>query len=399
MSIRKPTIHSMNRRSYYCDYSRPGVYHVTLKTAETLRHPLGKVVGNIDKPDGDPEAPHVELTPVGRMVEQELLRSIAFHYPMMEVQDYVVMPEHMHFIIKAHRPIVSKNGRTMNLGRVIAGYKYGCNRQWWAMTGQIQDQRTEGAGQVQDQRSETAGTIVISSSAADALRPLPTLFSEGFTDVIPLSEEELEQKQEYIRANPRSRLLRSSNREWLQPQRGGIDTALTLSALQGYLQRECAPSQLTGLATLGSRLLLAGGHIVCDSYGNRDLLGRQCLPVVCHRKDARRMEEQKRRCRDAAEQGAVLVSPRIAKGEQEIIDEAVNHGHPVVLVADNGFPKIYHPSAERIEHCATGQLLSVSPWIYNYRLKDEGITVMECKTMNCVAQALCRTRDNWWTNS
>lgn len=79
--------------------------------------------------------------------------------------------------------------------------------------------------------------------------------------------------------------------------------------------------------------------------------------------------------------------------------EAVNHGHPVVLVADNGFPKIYHPSAERIEHCATGLLLSVSPWIYSYRLKDEGITVMECKTMNCVAQALCRTRDNWWTNS
>ena len=382
----------MNRRSYYCDYSGAGVYHVTLKTAEALRHPLGKVVGNIDKPDGDPEAPHVELTPVGQMVEQELLHSIALHYPMMEVQDYVVMPEHMHFIIKAHRRIVSKNGRTMNLGQVIAGYKYGCNRRWWVMTGQIGDK---------DQRTESAGTIVISSSAADTAGagPLPPLFSEGFTDVIPLSEEELEQKRRYIRANPRSRLLRSSNREWLQPQRGGIDTALTLQALQRYLQGECAPSQLTGLSTLGSRLLLEGGHIVCDSYGNRELLGRRCLPVVCHRRDARRMEEQKRRCRDAAEQGAVLVSPRIAKGEQEIIDEAVNHGHPVILVADNGFPEIYHPSAERIEHCATGQLLSVSPWTYRYRLKDEGITVMECKTMNCIAQALCRTRDSWWTNS
>ena len=90
MSIKKPTIHSMNRRSYYCDYSRPGVYHVTLKTAEALRHPLGKVVGDIDKPDGDPKAPHVELTPLGRMVEQELLHSIALHYPMMEVQDLLL---------------------------------------------------------------------------------------------------------------------------------------------------------------------------------------------------------------------------------------------------------------------------------------------------------------------
>ena len=40
MSIKKPAIHSMNRRSYYCDYSGAGVYHVTLKTAEALRHPL-----------------------------------------------------------------------------------------------------------------------------------------------------------------------------------------------------------------------------------------------------------------------------------------------------------------------------------------------------------------------
>lgn len=70
------------------------------------------------------------------MVEQELLNSIREHYPMIEVQDYVVMPEHMHFIIEVHSPIVSKNGRKQHLGQVMAGFKKGCNHRYWALTGQ-----------------------------------------------------------------------------------------------------------------------------------------------------------------------------------------------------------------------------------------------------------------------
>lgn len=411
MIIKKPTIHSMNRRSYYCDYSRPGIYHITLKVAEALRHPFGKVVGDMNKPDGDPDAPHVELTPIGQMVEQELLHSISAHYPMMEVQDYVIMPEHMHFIIKAHRPIVSKNGHKMNLGQVMAGYKKGCNKKYWELTGQGETQQGKPTG------TEPAGTE--RSAVHPQKKRTPSwgttgrqpLFSEGFTDVIPLSEEALEQKRAYIKGNPRSRLLRTSNRAWLQTQRGGIDTALTLSDLRSYLHHVCAPQQRTpeALAAIEERLLMAGekkrsegtaAHdaptICCDSYGNRELLSQRCLPVVCHRKYKEQLEKQKQCCLDAAKQGAVLVSARIAPGEQLIIDEAVNQGMPVILVADNGFPEVYHPSAERIKQCASGQLLYVSPWTYRYRLKDEGITVAECKTMNCVALALCKTSDDWW---
>ena len=41
----------------------------------------------------------------------------------------------------------------------------------------------------------------------------------------------------------------------------------------------------------------------------------------------------------------------------------------------------------------------MTPWRYHYRPKGESITVPECKTMNCVAQALCRTKDDWWKNT
>ena len=30
------------------------------------------------------------------------------------------------------------------------------------------------------------------------------------------------------------------------------------------------------------------------------------------------------------------------------------------------------------------------------RHNNQEITVAECKTMNCIAQALCHTKDNWW---
>jgi hypothetical protein len=385
----------MDRRSNYKNYELPGIYHITLKAAEALRSPFGKVVGKIDKPDGDPEAPSVALTPVGEMVEQELLHSISAHYPMVEVQDHIIMPEHMHFIVQVKRRIMNREGRSAHLGMIIAGYKLGCNHRWWKMTGQ-QMMREEPAAEPLDTRG--VGARRFRRQGPHHIATLPSLFSEGYCDVMPIDEAQLEQQRAYIKGNPRSRLMRTSNRAWLQPQRGGINTALKLSALKGYLQRECAPSQLTPetLAALQHHLLLADGLIACDSYGNRKLLNQQCLPVVCHRKDARRLAQQQERCLDAAKAGAVLVSPRIAKGEQAIIDEAVNHGYPVILIADNGFPEVFHPSAERIERCANGQLLLVTPWEYHYRLKDEGITVAECKTMNCLAQALCRTADDWW---
>ena len=78
------------------------------------------------------------------------------------------------------------------------------------------------------------------------------------------------------------------------------------------------------------------------------------------------------------------------------MDEAIARGHPVVIVVDNGFPVIYHPSETRLSLCASGHMLLVTPWLYQYRPKAIGITVAECKTMNCIAQALCHTKDCWW---
>ena len=391
----------MERRSYHHDYARPGLYHITLKVAEGRGSILCTLIGDPMAADGTPDAPRGLPSPIGAMVEEELLHALPSHYPMVTIDTYTLMPDHLHALIKVTAPIVSKGGRSTHLGQVIAGFKYGCTMKYRALI-------------AANQAPEAPGTVCPPVPPAGVkAAPKPKLFAEGYCDVMPVDAEQLSTQRTYILGNPRSRLLRMAHRDRLMARRAAIPTALTLSALTGYLQRECAPSQATtdALAAIAGQLLTrpaeptatmcppappAGMEIVCDSYGDRALLQRRLLPVVCHRKDKPRFAEQKGRCLEAAATGTVLVSPRIAKGEQEILDEAVHHGFPVVLVEDNGFPDRYHPSAERLDRCAEGRLLLVTPWRYRYRPESEAITVAECKTMNCIAQALCRQGDSWW---
>ena len=104
MKMRNPIQHRMTRRSAAHDYTRPGLYHITMHVAETLGQPLGAVVGSLDAPDGSADAPRTALTRVGQMVEHELLTAIHAHYPMVTVQEHVIMPDHLHCLIKVSKP-------------------------------------------------------------------------------------------------------------------------------------------------------------------------------------------------------------------------------------------------------------------------------------------------------
>lgn len=439
----------MKRRAAFCNYTAPGIYHVTITVADGLGPILGRVVGDLSQPDGTPGAPRVELTAVGQIVEQELTQTMPHHYPMVEVQDHVVMPDHLHAIIEVHAPLVGTSGRPTHLGQVIAGFKYGSNRRWWqwqdtqlGMQPGKQQAKQPGMQQAKPAATNTAAAAApaapaaaaaaVGAAAAAAAAPAaaagtaapaapaaapagvsaerfgrsehastlrPPLWAPGYCDVMPLRAGQLATQRAYIRANPRSRLLRMSNRAWLTAQRAAVGTRLTPSALRGYLSRECSDDDVSPLRLdpLMARLLVGSdGFICCDSYGDRSLLERRLLPVVCHRKDKALRATQLRRCFDEAEKDAVLVSARIAPDEQAIVDAALEAGYPVVRVMPDGMADYYHPSEELTTLCAAGQLLLVTPWRYQHKPESEPITARECKTMNCVAQALCRLKDDWW---
>lgn len=94
---------------------------------------------------------------------------------------------------------------------------------------------------------------------------------------------------------------------------------VTLPALKDYLVKERAlvENDTTTWKILKSRLMVDNLHITCDSYGPLALLSKRLLPVVCHRNDLRSFAKHKETCLTAAAEGAVLVSARIARGEQD----------------------------------------------------------------------------------
>ena len=314
-----PTRHNMQRRMATHNYALSGTYHITLHVADGMGLPLGQIQGSLEQPDESPNAPHVAMTPVGNMVREELLTSITMHYAMIRVDTFVIMPEHLHVLLQVTAPIVSSTGRPTHLGQVIAGFKKGCNRRYWAMTGQdaaagaaqavyssgeplntvssSTSQVSSSASRVSGSASQVSGSAsrVSGGSPAREGKRTPSsgttgrspLFAYGYCDVQPITPEQLDTQRAYIKANPRSRLLRSRQRATLTACRNGFTTALTPSALRGFLLRECLQKHATAeaLDAIKCRLLLADGKIALDTYGNRQLLNSKLLPVVCHRKD------------------------------------------------------------------------------------------------------------------
>ena len=231
------------------------------------------------------------------------------------------------------------------------------------------------------------------------------LFRPNYNDKHITSYSVFEEKRRYIRHNPRTKLMRMCRRDRQQVARRQTDTALTLPALHADLRQECGTLATPEcLAALDSRLLVkysstwSKNTIHLDSYGEAGILSAPLLlPVVCHRKDSPLFEKQRALLlRAAKEEGAVLVSARISKGEQRIMDDASAAAMPTVRVMPEGFPERYHPSDDINGRCAEGQMLLVSPWRWVYRRSGEKPDSVTFKTLNCIVQSLCRKKDSFW---
>ena len=90
------------------DYNQVGAYFVTVCTQD--RQPiLGDIVG-----DGSPV-----LKPPGSMAES-LIRQISIKYPSVAVDKYVIMPDHIHLLLR----INGTGNPSPTMGTIMGWYKY-----------------------------------------------------------------------------------------------------------------------------------------------------------------------------------------------------------------------------------------------------------------------------------
>ena len=98
------------------DYSQNGVYFVTVCTQDR-RKILSNLVG-----DGFPVP-----KPYG-VIAEEVIRQIPNKYPTVSIDKYVIMPDHIHMLLRIDRDPGTGNP-SPTLGNVVGWYKYQVTKQ------------------------------------------------------------------------------------------------------------------------------------------------------------------------------------------------------------------------------------------------------------------------------
>ncbi|MFN0291638.1 transposase [Pedobacter helvus] len=109
------------------DYSSHGLYFVTICTKDRIHY-----FGNISSVETD-NYPSLRLTKIGQ-IANDFWKEIPKHYPFVELDEFVIMPNHLHGILFFNRPeksdwIENKFGsQSQNLGAVIRAFKASVKR-------------------------------------------------------------------------------------------------------------------------------------------------------------------------------------------------------------------------------------------------------------------------------
>ncbi len=99
------------------DYSAPGAYFITICTNQRA-HLFGEIVSE-----------QMQLSHLGEIVNQEILK-IESHYANIQIDKYVIMPNHIHMIVKISEPegINPFPTTKYDISNVVGKFKAGVTR-------------------------------------------------------------------------------------------------------------------------------------------------------------------------------------------------------------------------------------------------------------------------------
>lgn len=387
-----------------------GWFHVTLNVRNDAPL-LGYITGDINAKDGEKDAPRCELTELGKRVENEWL-GINRYYPFCKCEEIQVMPDHLHALL--HLFPENKG----HLGRIINGLMIGSTHSYWDILEipwremRIELEETLKRQLINDEASIKMHCKKMMAEWQDRDHTCsyrgPSLFVRGYNDVEAVTEEEIEIKRQYIRNNPRKRLITRSKPDIFRIIRDNhsvnwnhqrVMDAIASDFSIGNNQSKCRELQQNvdrRLKRFPNTNILA-----IDYIGNRDLLSaKRKISLICHRKDANLFEQQKSAVLDAARKGAVVVSAFISPKEREIMKQLIQEQLPFIEVMDNGFCDRYKPCGLAFYSTAENRHVQISCWNYiyqNYNGIDNQIISREmCLAMNELVRIISGVEDDWW---
>ena len=237
---------SMKRRMAGHDYQGRGIYLITLCVEKRVPR-LGTLCG----PDSGHSQPWVNLSPLGEGVKAEWL-GIPHYYPQIKVLALTVMPDHLHGILFVMEPL------PVHLGKVINGFKVGCNR------------------------------------VARELGQTVPLWEPGYTDGVLQGKGQLDRWKAYLQDNPRRLWVKRHHHDFFTVSHHLTIAGTTVwamgnqrllqapSIMQVYCSRRMDEEEI---AREGDRLLALGAVLVSPgiSPGEKAIINRALeagVPVI-----------------------------------------------------------------------------------------------------------------------
>ncbi|MBR0310036.1 MAG: hypothetical protein IJQ97_04035 [Paludibacteraceae bacterium] len=350
---------SHRARKSWNDYSGLGIYHITIVT-----HNRQRVFGELNRDLGHPQ---VILTKFGQFVAEQWLKIPDIQSEKgrkVSVLGHQVMPDHFHGVLRVEEPM------DVSMGVIIRGFKGACTKQYRRMyQPNLADLLEHPDTQARLERmSHRQREEYYASIGAEPL------FDDNYDDTICYRNGQLTHIIRYVQDNPRRAILRA-----MQPD---------------FFKRI--------------------QHITIDgvdfaAYGNIFLLRRPWKEqVFCHRwrMDGDRRDystpyettdeynSQRAAWLDAAIDGAVLVTPGVSKGEQQLVKDCLEQELLLIHLQADPIGPNWHPEYRRYELCAAGKLLILSPWQLDERGDVNGVPAAtdysRFHNLNELAELLCR---------
>jgi REP element-mobilizing transposase RayT len=334
----------MGRRLRGWDYSKRMIYEITIVLDE--RRPiLGRVV---KKGDGQWS---FEPSAIGAAV-LECWREIPTRWPQVELIECQLMPDHFHGILFIKEAL--PKGKT--LSNVIGSFK---------------SRSASEALKILVARDEARNGATGDARASVRAR----FWAEGYVDVILFRRGQLDRMVAYLRDNPRRLGVKRERPDLFKvTRRLNIRDIGCFFAIGNYFLLERHSFHQIQC----SRRFFAYAR---DGRGN---LIKDAPPSVA----TSEFEDRLNAAIDAAQKGAVLISPCISQGEREIARRAFEASYSVITLSNKGFSPLYKPGGKLFETCANGKLLMLAPVGWPHQVAEKPITRIDALILNRIAQLI-----------
>ncbi len=328
------------------DYYGRGLYLITVVVSG--RQPL---LARFSAELGREE--HHVATPLGEAVREaweDTPTHQAAHGNRVQVLACVCMPDHFHGVIAVLEPM------QWSLGDIVQAFKAVCTSRWQQMQGRPASRNRPISVDCQSPAAPAwlREKALLFDSEGDLVRALShrqrqeyyalvqrqqrPLFDDNYDDTVCLDDRHREAMIAYVHDNPRRALLRRAKPDLMQ---------------------RCLHIRIgnRSYGAFGNLFLLRWARKVQVQCHRRHPVSREPYEITAD------YERQRRQWRDAVLGGqTVIVTPGISRGEQQMKNECLEHGYPLIHLQKEPIGPYWKPERSRFDACARGSLLILAPW-------------------------------------